>query len=81
MRYSADQMEAAILAVNNGLSQSKASVKYDVPQRTLLSDRLNSRHLGNVGRPTVLDREIIPVYMRVFLFLKFSEITLILKTF
>ena len=80
MRYSADQMEAAILAVNNGLSQSKASVKYDVPQRTL-SDRLNSRHLGNVGRPTVLDREIIPVYMRVFLFLKFSEITLILKTF
>ena len=57
MKWTPEQMEAAIDAViDNGLSISAAAKEHEVPRKTL-SDKINNKHPKPPGRQTVLTKE------------------------
>ena len=49
-KYDKKQLYAAIAAVKNGLSQSRASKKFGVPQSTL-SDKMTERYTAGKCKP------------------------------
>ena len=77
VNWTKENMESAIEAVQNGMSQRKADFTFDVPLMTL-NDKINKRYDGDqVGSPTRLGTKCEALLVTLILFM--SDIGMALK--